>query len=78
MNYNCDPWLSFTELLLFTSPENVPAFLDSVKRREKVLSGFGHRCVRFELSFSHRANSSHRVYKTVRTYSTCGNPEGSY
>jgi hypothetical protein len=25
------------------SPENVPAFLDAVKRREKVLSGFGHR-----------------------------------
>lgn len=25
------------------SPENVPAFLEAVKRREKVLSGFGHR-----------------------------------
>jgi citrate synthase len=24
-------------------PENVPAFLEAVKRREKVLSGFGHR-----------------------------------
>ncbi|KAJ2926934.1 hypothetical protein H1R20_g10171, partial [Candolleomyces eurysporus] len=25
------------------APENVPAFLEAVKRREKVLSGFGHR-----------------------------------
>jgi len=25
------------------SPENVPAYLAAVKRREKVLSGFGHR-----------------------------------
>jgi citrate synthase len=25
------------------SPSNVPAFLEAVKRREKVLSGFGHR-----------------------------------
>jgi len=24
-------------------PENVPAFLEAVKKREKVLSGFGHR-----------------------------------
>jgi len=24
-------------------PENVPAFIEAVKRREKVLSGFGHR-----------------------------------
>ncbi|KAH7101887.1 peroxysomal citrate synthase [Auriculariales sp. MPI-PUGE-AT-0066] len=27
-------------------PENVPAFLEAVKRREKVLSGFGHRVYR--------------------------------
>lgn len=26
-----------------TRPENVPAFLEAVKKREKVLSGFGHR-----------------------------------
>lgn len=24
-------------------PENVPAFIEAVKKREKVLSGFGHR-----------------------------------
>lgn len=24
-------------------PENVPAFIEAVKRREKTLSGFGHR-----------------------------------
>jgi citrate synthase len=29
--------------MMFGSPENVPAFLEAVKRREKVLSGFGHR-----------------------------------
>ncbi|KAH9178254.1 peroxysomal citrate synthase [Lactarius sanguifluus] len=30
-------------LISVGSPENVPAFLAAVKRREKVLSGFGHR-----------------------------------
>ena len=30
----------------FRSPENVPAFIEAVKRREKTLSGFGHRWVR--------------------------------
>ncbi|KAF8554635.1 hypothetical protein OG21DRAFT_1508754 [Imleria badia] len=30
-------------LVSIGSPENVPAFLSAVKRREKVLSGFGHR-----------------------------------
>ncbi|KAI0303804.1 peroxysomal citrate synthase [Multifurca ochricompacta] len=30
-------------LISIGGPENVPAFLDAVKRREKVLSGFGHR-----------------------------------
>jgi citrate synthase len=30
-------------LISIGSPENVPAFLAAVKRREKVLSGFGHR-----------------------------------
>ncbi|KAF9223766.1 hypothetical protein BS17DRAFT_781165 [Gyrodon lividus] len=30
-------------LVSIGSPENVPAFLAAVKRREKVLSGFGHR-----------------------------------
>ncbi|KAI0001483.1 peroxysomal citrate synthase [Russula compacta] len=30
-------------LISIGSPENVPAFLSAVKRREKVLSGFGHR-----------------------------------
>ncbi|KAH9986226.1 peroxysomal citrate synthase [Russula vinacea] len=30
-------------LISIGSPGNVPAFLESVKRREKVLSGFGHR-----------------------------------
>ena len=28
---------------LFYRPENVPAFIEAVKKREKVLSGFGHR-----------------------------------
>lgn len=27
----------------FRRPENVPAFIEAVKRREKTLSGFGHR-----------------------------------
>ncbi|KXN88500.1 Citrate synthase [Leucoagaricus sp. SymC.cos] len=30
-------------LISIGKPENVPAFIESVKRREKVLSGFGHR-----------------------------------
>ncbi|KAG5651938.1 hypothetical protein H0H81_006880 [Sphagnurus paluster] len=30
-------------LISIGKPENVPAFLDAVKKREKVLSGFGHR-----------------------------------
>nr|GAT60691.1 peroxysomal citrate synthase [Mycena chlorophos] len=30
-------------LLSIGKPENVPAFIEAVKRREKVLSGFGHR-----------------------------------
>ncbi|KAF8643266.1 hypothetical protein AX16_009150 [Volvariella volvacea WC 439] len=30
-------------LISIGKPENVPAFLEAVKRREKVLSGFGHR-----------------------------------
>ncbi|KAH7908194.1 citrate synthase-like protein [Hygrophoropsis aurantiaca] len=30
-------------LISIGSPANVPAFLESVKKREKVLSGFGHR-----------------------------------
>lgn len=30
-------------LISIGSPENVPAFVEAVKRREKVLSGFGHR-----------------------------------
>ncbi|KAI0264480.1 peroxysomal citrate synthase [Gloeopeniophorella convolvens] len=30
-------------LISIGSPENVPAYLEAVKRREKVLSGFGHR-----------------------------------
>ncbi|KAL5525964.1 hypothetical protein ACEPAG_7302 [Sanghuangporus baumii] len=30
-------------LISIGSPDNVPAFVDAVKRREKVLSGFGHR-----------------------------------
>jgi hypothetical protein len=29
--------------LSFSSPENVPAFIEAVKKREKTLSGFGHR-----------------------------------
>lgn len=29
------------------SPDKVPAFIEAVKKREKVLSGFGHRCVSF-------------------------------
>ncbi|KAF8501691.1 peroxysomal citrate synthase [Russula emetica] len=36
-------------LISIGSPENVPAFLESVKRREKVLSGFGHRTGKDEL-----------------------------
>lgn len=30
-------------LISIGSPENVPAFVEAVKRREKVLFGFGHR-----------------------------------
>ena len=30
-------------------PENVPEFLEAVKRKEKVLSGFGHRYVEREV-----------------------------
>ena len=30
---------------LVKSPANVPAFIEAVKKREKVLSGFGHRSV---------------------------------
>lgn len=30
-------------LISIGSPDNVPAFVEAVKRREKVLSGFGHR-----------------------------------
>ena len=30
-------------LLAIGSPANVPAYIEAVKRREKVLSGFGHR-----------------------------------
>ncbi|ETW83169.1 hypothetical protein HETIRDRAFT_157258 [Heterobasidion irregulare TC 32-1] len=30
-------------LISVGSPDNVPAFIEAVKRREKVLSGFGHR-----------------------------------
>jgi hypothetical protein len=30
-------------LISIGKPENVPKFIDQVKRREKVLSGFGHR-----------------------------------
>jgi citrate synthase len=30
-------------LISIGKPENVPAFLEAVKKREKVLSGFGHR-----------------------------------
>jgi citrate synthase len=30
-------------LISIGSPENVPGFLEKVKKREKVLSGFGHR-----------------------------------
>lgn len=30
-------------LLAIGSPANVPAYIAAVKRREKVLSGFGHR-----------------------------------
>ncbi|KAI0777049.1 peroxysomal citrate synthase [Irpex lacteus] len=31
-------------LISIGKPENVPAFIEAVKRREKTLSGFGHRC----------------------------------
>ena len=35
-----------TNLIPFIgSPQNVPAFIEAVKRREKTLSGFGHRYV---------------------------------
>lgn len=30
-------------LISIGSPDNVPAFVEAVKRREKVLPGFGHR-----------------------------------
>lgn len=35
------------------SPENVPEFLAAVKRREKVLSGFGHRVYKTVCVLSH-------------------------
>ena len=35
--------LTSETLALVGSPDNVPAFLEKVKRREAVLSGFGHR-----------------------------------
>lgn len=34
-------WADYS--IIVTRPENVPAFLEAVKKREKVLSGFGHR-----------------------------------
>ena len=34
-------------LISIGSPDNVPAFVEAVKRREKVLSGFGHRWALF-------------------------------
>lgn len=58
--------------LLVSRPENVPAFIEAVKRREKVLSGFGHRWV-----FSTPSRQSTlikcipRVYKTVRSFAHC-------
>jgi citrate synthase len=30
-------------LISIGSPDKVPAFIEQVKKREKVLSGFGHR-----------------------------------
>lgn len=33
-------------LLDIGSPENVPAYIEKVKKKEKVLSGFGHRIYR--------------------------------
>lgn len=33
----------FRLLTSLSSPKNVPAFLEAVKKRQKVLSGFGHR-----------------------------------
>lgn len=33
-------------LISIGSPENVPAFIEKVKRKEAVLSGFGHRIYR--------------------------------
>ena len=38
-------------LIAIGSPENVPKFVEQVKRREKVLSGFGHRRVTFNPIF---------------------------
>ena len=34
------------QLLLIGSPENVPEYLEKVKRKERTLSGFGHRVYR--------------------------------
>lgn len=33
-------------LIAIGSPENVPAYMEKVKRKEAVLSGFGHRIYR--------------------------------
>jgi hypothetical protein len=39
--------LDLVPIMRVYRPENVPAFIEAVKRREKVLSGFGHRFVFF-------------------------------
>ncbi|ELU40671.1 peroxysomal citrate synthase [Rhizoctonia solani AG-1 IA] len=51
-------------LISIGSPENVPAFLESVKKREKVLSGFGHRPILARLSFVGQPKKCSRSFRT--------------
>ncbi|QRW18118.1 citrate synthase [Rhizoctonia solani] len=52
-------------LISIGSPENVPAFLESVKKREKVLSGFGHRVYKTDSRRSVQGNRSDPLLETA-------------
>ena len=54
-------------LISIGKPENVPEFIEQVKRRERTLSGFGHR---YAVSADRHENDpngpwAHSVYKTT-------------
>jgi citrate synthase len=59
-------------LISIGKPENVPEFIEQVKRREKVLSGFGHRCATLPTDRRTIPDGpcAHRVYKTTDPRST--------